>query len=690
MSEGSTQGRKSALLIGIDKYSCTDLHDLHGCLNDVHATEEFLTRVAGISSITKLTSPPGSPNDTLPTFDNIVSAFQTLANGAQPDDFIYIHYSGHGTRRSPTKFPDLQGEDTRYEECLVVLASSHGQLEYLFDVEIAFLLKQIADKGATVTFVLDCCHSGGATRGDDTGGDRVRGSDDIPDESYLHVNRKPIRSVEDLEDAWGPPPNDSDNAGRGGSVVQHWLTASKGINSLAACRPEQNAQEVPHRGKVRSGLFTECLASVVNARNGNADGLHRLSCDVVSNLVVDKIKRKLEQESGQDQDVVPGGQGDCYIFGVGSVVQLAVVVTSVETSPRGKRKQLIVGLTAGVAHGVSLDDIFAIYPSDRRLASVADYSRPLANCTVTAVENFSCKAITFSNDADHALEQVQAGCAAVSVSNILEKHVLQQSKGAWVSAADDGAGPPDPLLVQNVRDCIKNHGKGLVNLQEAGEAFFKVMVQQDGSFTIFFTPNQAEVKVEVTGEFGPEEVLSRPVHLTVFYNLFNLAKDNAGQQEERITVSKIGFLDQGVEPPAPRQFRLDGALGIKVRNTSLDDVYVEILDLEPSWQVKRTYPKARHDPILTPHKEGVRFFIKMYPSVTVPGAVQPDIFDRFLVLATSRYRHNFPTKVLLPLGRRGRGPVLEPDDGNEGRAGDGVSKPLWFVQQLDVRVVVED
>ncbi|KAF6824114.1 hypothetical protein CPLU01_11043 [Colletotrichum plurivorum] len=597
--------------------------------------------------------PAKSPNDPLPTFDNIVPAFKTLADGAQPGDFIYIHYSGHGSLRSPTGFPNLKGEN----------------LEYLFDVEIAFLLKQTADKSATITLVLDCCHSGGATQG---GGDWVRGSDEIPDESYLYVNRKPTRSVEDPKDAWGPPPD-----------------------------ADQNAQEVPHRGKVRSGLSTECLASVVNGQNGNTDGLHRLSCDVVSNLVVDKIKRKLEQESGQDQDVVSGGQGDCYIFGVGSVVQHAVVATSVETSPRGKRKQLIVRLTAGVAHGVSLDDIFAIYPSDRRLASVADYSRPLATCTVTAVENFSCKAITFSNDADHALEQVQAGCAAVN------------SKGAWVSAGDDSAGPPDPVLVQNVRDCIKNHGRGLVSLQEAGEAFFKVVVQQDGSFTIFFTPNQAEVKVEVTGEFGPEEVLSRLVHLTVFYNLFSLAKDSAGQQEERITVSKIGFLDQGVEPPAPRQFRLDGAcssaldlklnpgrqdsidiltgqsLGIEVRNTSLDDVYVEILDLEPSWQVTRTYPEGGHEPILTPQNEGIRFFIKMNQSDTVPGAVQPDTFDRYVVLATSRNRHNFPTKVLPRLGGRG-GPVLKPDNGNDERGGTGVSEPLWFVQQLDVRVVVDE
>lgn len=263
MAEGSNPGgRKSALLIGIDRYDNVSLANLRGSVSDVAATEKFLTEAAGISRITKLISPPGLPDDPLPTLANIVSAFQTLALNAEPGDFIYIHYSGHGTRLA-TVFGDLKGENALYDESLV-LARSDGKLDHLRDVEIAFLLKQIADKGAMITFVLDCCHSGGATRGDgDEDGDWVRGSDQIPNESFFDLNRKPIQSAEDLEDAWGLPPDDGDDAGRGGSVVQHWLTASKGINFLAACLPRQQAQEVPRKETVRKGLFTDCLASVI-------------------------------------------------------------------------------------------------------------------------------------------------------------------------------------------------------------------------------------------------------------------------------------------------------------------------------------------------------------------------------------------------------------------------------------------
>lgn len=57
-------------------------------------------------------------------------------------------YSGPG-------LADLHG--SLFDECLG-FARRDGKLNHLRDVEIAFLLDQIADKGATVTFMLDCCH----------------------------------------------------------------------------------------------------------------------------------------------------------------------------------------------------------------------------------------------------------------------------------------------------------------------------------------------------------------------------------------------------------------------------------------------------------------------------------------------------------------------------------------------------
>ncbi|KAM3468985.1 hypothetical protein MY5147_007418 [Beauveria neobassiana] len=121
-------------------------------------------------------------------------------------------YSGPG-------LADLHG--SLFDECLG-FARRDGKLNHLRDVEIAFLLDQIADKGAT------------------RWGTGIRR---VPGRTIFVFNWKLVKEY--LENALRLPPND---ASRGGSRVQHWMTASEGINFLAAYQPKQKAQEMPPIG----------------------------------------------------------------------------------------------------------------------------------------------------------------------------------------------------------------------------------------------------------------------------------------------------------------------------------------------------------------------------------------------------------------------------------------------------------
>ncbi|KAH6843411.1 caspase domain-containing protein [Chaetomium sp. MPI-CAGE-AT-0009] len=700
------EGRKSALLIGINQYDSDnpDVLDLNGAISDVTATERFLTEAIPSITITKLTSPTTSPttspDGSFPSLAGIRSAFDLLINDANQGDFIYIHFSGHGTRL-PTKFRHLKGDNTSYDECLVLARTDH-KVDYLRDVEMAFLLKRIAGKGATVTVVLDCCHSGGATRGD--GDERVRGFEDAPPDSFFDYDRDFIAPVADLEAAWGRPPVCYDGAGRGGTVVQHWMTASERINFLAACLPKQKAWEIRLGDEGKTGLLTDCLRRVFEETR-REKYLDHLSCDAVYNLVSYKVKEYVTKNN-KEQDVVFGGQGDRGIFGVESMVQPPVAVTKVEKLPRGR---VGVVLSAGLAHGVRSDDIFAIYPSDRPLTSLADYSSLLATCRVRKVDTFtSVAAVQSSKDAN--LAQVTDGCVAVGLHKILESYVLQP-KGVSVLPAKNSA-ETFKTVVDRVRDSISSmSGSKLLKLEDSSEAFFKVLVCGDDKFTISFTPNQAEATVDVVGE---AEILPHLIHLTIFYNLFGLAN---ARQESGLTVRKIGYLDDALPEPQrddlPVPWEKDlikipedsidifngQSLGIQVRNTSLEDLYVEILDLEPSWAVTRVYPMPKQSRILIPPSEGTYFFIRMKLSEDVPNSKQPDTFDRFVVVATTRERVNFPRDILPVLNHRTPPhdggdshppPILQPDNGDDGRGGDGVASLGWFVQQLDVRVVEEE
>ncbi|KAM0668147.1 hypothetical protein ACQRIT_000641 [Beauveria bassiana] len=128
-------------------------------------------------------------------------------------------YSGPG-------LTDLRG--SLFDECLV-LGRRDGKLNHLRDVEIAFLLDQIADKGAT-----------GGRRSGKRWGTGIRR---VPGRTIFVFNWKLVKEY--LENALRLPPND---ASRGASRVQHWMTASEGINFLAAYQPKQKAQEMPPIG----------------------------------------------------------------------------------------------------------------------------------------------------------------------------------------------------------------------------------------------------------------------------------------------------------------------------------------------------------------------------------------------------------------------------------------------------------
>ena len=167
-----------ALLIGVDYYYAYPLpgnlayRSLGGCVRDINKVYNFLTSRIQMdpATITKLTSsignggPVEAPAD-LPTYTNIVSAFQELTNKAKAGDQIYIQYSGHGGRTT-TMFPALKG-DGAFDEGLVppdIGKPGDSNARYLRDVEIHNLVQRLVDKEVILTVVFDCCHSGGATR----------------------------------------------------------------------------------------------------------------------------------------------------------------------------------------------------------------------------------------------------------------------------------------------------------------------------------------------------------------------------------------------------------------------------------------------------------------------------------------------------------------------------------------------
>jgi len=133
-----------ALLIGIDCYLPNKLPEgasyknLNGGVRDINHVEAFLKNTLKLpeSQIMKLTASnaegwnePSESNDLWPTYENIVGKFNELIEKAQPQDQVYIHYSGHGGRAA-TIFPEIKGEKYTEETNIFKVFATVGEANF--------------------------------------------------------------------------------------------------------------------------------------------------------------------------------------------------------------------------------------------------------------------------------------------------------------------------------------------------------------------------------------------------------------------------------------------------------------------------------------------------------------------------------------------------------------------------------
>ena len=179
------------------------------------------------------------------TKNGIVKAFKGLVSQCKVGDIVYVHYSGHGQQMKDVHNDEKDGLDEcwiPYDAYRKPCKKDRGE-KHLTDDEVNYYLNTIRDKigdKGKMLVVIDACHSGDGTRGDD---------DEV------------VRGVEDIFDAiksfiWGTSSSDKGNK----KVVnpnakenrERWIT-------LSACRSDQVNVEMksPAVGKLTYALWKE-------------------------------------------------------------------------------------------------------------------------------------------------------------------------------------------------------------------------------------------------------------------------------------------------------------------------------------------------------------------------------------------------------------------------------------------------
>jgi hypothetical protein len=350
-----------ALLIGANQYpSLEERWWLKGPANDVQLVASYLTSQAPVAfpsdHVTVLSD--GVADLDAPTLAAIRAAFADLTAKVQPGDFVYLHFSGHGTQ-APALDPstELDGLDELFLPVDIGPWSDQiGAVENaLVDDEIGAMIDGLRAKGANVWAVFDSCHSGTVTRTVDGADEEVR-TRQLPPEALgidpdaLEVTTRSIGDPREVEAPF--------DAGSGeGSFVAFFAAQTNEVT------PEKNLPK-GKLGRKPQGVFTwtlmETLAEYPHATYG------QIGQEVLRRYSVKNLAKSTPLFEGDLDQVVFAGEGGARVS------QWQAEVTEA-------------GLTipAGTLHGLAEGAVLAV------MASAADPDdAALGFVTLTSVETF--------------------------------------------------------------------------------------------------------------------------------------------------------------------------------------------------------------------------------------------------------------------------------------------------------------
>lgn len=252
---------RHALLIGVSRYpSLSADMQLEGPANDVRLIRRLLLE-SGFQPQNIRVLAEGEDADSPPTRPAILAALQNLSDEVRRGDFVYLHFSGHGSQQPALRTRGKNVEPDGLDEIFLPQDIGHwdgtiGQVHNaIVDDEFNVLLSRLRNRGATVWAVFDSCHSGTLTRGRAKAAMRIRSVHGsilgVPTGRNLKRWQAGIGARERLADATQQLRPEPLRADAGGLVA------------FFAVRSDEETPEVRFQDGRFYGLFTYTLSQVL-------------------------------------------------------------------------------------------------------------------------------------------------------------------------------------------------------------------------------------------------------------------------------------------------------------------------------------------------------------------------------------------------------------------------------------------
>lgn len=379
-----------AVLIGINFYL---KRPLSGCVRDAQNIKQYLTAGStGVDATILTASSPSESNLRLPaeepkswpTYENVISSLARVTAEAKPGDFVYIHYSGHGTQMQATTCE--YSNKNRGDLALVLFDDVHGS-RYLRGQELAGQMKNMVEKGLRVTLVLDCCFSGAVVRHSDLNGESIRGVDFDP---HIDAAYPPKLDA-------GPGYQVNSSPLRDSRMLPRWLVDPSGYTILTACGPHEKAQELKFEGGERSGALSYFLLRALTS-------LKTSGVEITHQSLYQHL-RILFHVYWPQQNPMRYGNKQFTFFGELMSGRDMGFIPVFRTQ---KDSRLCLG--AGYAHGVHEDDEYGIFPINTPENISSNATQAPVNVRVSAVRGLTSDLV--GTDPASTVSRVKTGWKA--------------------------------------------------------------------------------------------------------------------------------------------------------------------------------------------------------------------------------------------------------------------------------------
>lgn len=545
-----------AVLIGINFYM-TPSKPLKGCVRDVRIIEQYLKSTETPVHIDVLIA--STPSDTnsrhsiekpglWPTYENVTSSLKRITDESKPGDFVYIHYSGHGTRKHPT-CSEHGSKDTG--DLALVLFHPDGS-RYLYGLELACQLKEMVNKGLLVTFVLDCCFSGSIVRHGDreNTGIRTIPYDSTIDAAYSQESRTIIGhqvGSDTLRDAHKLP---------------KWLVNPDGYIVLAACGPHETAQELSFGKDTRSGALSYFLVRALTSLGRGTQ--------IPIQSLYQHLRIKFHAHWPR-QTPMRYGHRNLSFFG-----KLRLEVGTAFTSVFRRQVDDVLCLGAGLAHGVDKDDEYAIYPFNGSEDVSNNTNKAPVKARVDTVRGLTSDLV--ETDPTSTTIQVKTGSTARPLTHLRHQKISVQlmanmgDEAQWMATAKRARFLQLSTEGREGQSCLFNIGRNERNDYDIlDDSYHKILnlptIPHDRKGALDHVVNI----LEHLATFKYVEGIENRIPKVSFEQSFTIhLRDAVGND-----VEAGGFLD----------INHGGELGLTVQNLGEKPLCLAVFDLGPSWQI---------------------------------------------------------------------------------------------------------